>query len=395
MRKTFLRSIIFLHLILLSIYTYAGNLIDDEGSIHVRIEDSFYIGKDIGICISGGISVINNDQFTNKGNLNFLTDNSMESIFPDGNMGDGLFAFYGNGDHAINTGPGETFFGSLILETSGDVYLSGKLNVENELMLNSGLLFVEDGSELVIENSSPDAIRFDNTENCESYVVGELSLHVNNGDSYYFPIGDVNTFHPLFLSDIENKDVLTAAFDPVVPYELTPFVKNKSIQIMQDLGWIVRSAGQNDNHFNIGLSFNTNSQEGIPGVLHASAQNLATLRIDWGPFKNNGLYMTGGGKTTAGLFAIALQPDIKLPNFFIPGGSNGNTRFKIPNRNDYSNVKLIVFNRNGNVIYSNNNYAEGFDTKDYPSGTYFYELILEENNSTRTIYNFIEIKHEK
>lgn len=71
--------------------------------------------------------------------------------------------------------------------------------------------------------------------------------------------------------------------------------------------------------------------------------------------------------------------DLVIPNGFSPNGDGTNDNFEIPGLTEYSNVKLEVFNRWGNLVYHNSNYKNDWSGKnsggeDLTDDTYFYTL---------------------
>jgi hypothetical protein len=80
---------------------------------------------------------------------------------------------------------------------------------------------------------------------------------------------------------------------------------------------------------------------------------------------------------------------------FIYVGADNQTKFEVPSSGDFSNIRLNVYNRLGGLVFKGDHYGSEFDARDYPDGTYFYELTLEKDNKRSFIRNFIEIKHEK
>ena len=67
-----------------------------------------------------------------------------------------------------------------------------------------------------------------------------------------------------------------------------------------------------------------------------------------------------------------------VPNVITPNNDGFNDNLVIENLGQYQNVKMSIFNRWGNEIYSNDNYgqAKPFDFNGQPDGTYFYTLSI-------------------
>ncbi|MBL0330201.1 MAG: DUF2341 domain-containing protein [Bacteroidetes bacterium] len=86
--------------------------------------------------------------------------------------------------------------------------------------------------------------------------------------------------------------------------------------------------------------------------------------------------------------------EIQVPNGFSPNGDNINDFFEIPGLGDFTNVELNVFNRWGNLVYSNPDYKNDWDGNNNSGGrlsddTYYYILKL---SAERTINGYVVIK---
>jgi len=65
-----------------------------------------------------------------------------------------------------------------------------------------------------------------------------------------------------------------------------------------------------------------------------------------------------------------------IPNSFTPNGDGFNDLFVVVGLEAYDNVKLNIYNRWGNVVYSSNDYNNDWAATDQPDGVYFYILEL-------------------
>lgn len=97
---------------------------------------------------------------------------------------------------------------------------------------------------------------------------------------------------------------------------------------------------------------------------------------------------------SSGLYAFSNLLDFELVNFIYVGVDN-KTTFDIPGHSKYSNIRLSVFNHLGSMIFKSDHYYNEFDARNFPNGTYFYDLELEKNNKSTKFRNFIDIQHEK
>lgn len=80
--------------------------------------------------------------------------------------------------------------------------------------------------------------------------------------------------------------------------------------------------------------------------------------------------------------SVSIQNDVKvvIPNIFSPDGDNSNDRFRLVNKGstDIDIISFKVYNRWGNLVYDNENGAEGWDGtyngKKSPADTYVYKV---------------------
>ena len=117
---------------------------------------------------------------------------------------------------------------------------------------------------------------------------------------------------------------------------------------------------------NIGLN---NSQSDRP---HASPDRTTTYKIT---------VTTEQGCTVEGE-VIIMVIDLTIPNGFTPNNDGANDTWEIAGIKDYPNCTVEIFNRWGNVVYSNKGYEIPWDGKwngeSVPVGSYYYHIYLRE-----------------
>ncbi len=70
--------------------------------------------------------------------------------------------------------------------------------------------------------------------------------------------------------------------------------------------------------------------------------------------------------------------DISIPNIVTPNNDGKNDAFVILNLEQFSNARMKIYNRWGNLIYENANYKNDFNFQDQPDGVYYYVLTISE-----------------
>lgn len=364
-----------------------------EGNGDLFVSTSMKIPEGINILINGGLNVENQD-FHLDGKISFINKIDVNSYFVSGINVNGGLAFEGIGDHNLVI-DGDLQLGYLVMNTSGLLQLSGDLKVNKSLFLQEGLIVTKNSGLIIIESDEEESLIIDESSDDESYIVGLMARAVKPNSNYYFPIGDYDNKAPVFLLDIENRDVVVVEFDS----DLTDNIKNYSqvsYPFIKDKGWIVSSNNLNDNRFKLSLFVDEieNPLDGY-GIVRAEINDYSDLTVDYNTVYGLNGYIRNIDKVQYGAFVIAESEKVNLPNFLFVGNSEESRRFKVPNADRYTNVKLVVFDRMGKEVYRNLNYYNGFSATNYSSGTYFYELTLLEGSKEKKIYNFIEIKHGK
>ncbi|PRY14892.1 gliding motility-associated-like protein [Pontibacter ummariensis] len=89
---------------------------------------------------------------------------------------------------------------------------------------------------------------------------------------------------------------------------------------------------------------------------------------------------TEEGCTDTASVTVEVIPAIKVPNAFTPNGDNVNEIWEIENYQTYPDMRVEVFNRWGNKVYSSKGYGVPWDGthngKELPVATYYYLIYL-------------------
>lgn len=397
------KAIVYLLAIVLGIHSLYGigtSVQDDENSI--VIGTSFYIAKGEDVNISVNLEIEDNVIFQNFGRLFFSSPFDSQITLPSGDLVSSEFIFNGANDYELFITGEKLLIGKLTMNAQGaTVSLNGNLVVKDSLNLESGIIKVNDESQLLVENSAVDAIKFNNSPINRGYVEGFLTRTILAGKNYIFPLGDAGGYHPFSIDKADNPDIISVAFDSTVPDDCNTYNPNPVRMIENLIGWRVESESVDRNHFFAGLSiYNSTLADKISqleiyylsdldfkGSITASSRKMLKSATD------ADFIMTSEMKSY-GLYAFSQVFGKDLINFIYVGADN-QTKFEVPSSGDFSNIRLNVYNRLGGLVFKGDHYGSEFDARDYPDGTYFYELTLEKDNKRSFIRNFIEIKHEK
>jgi gliding motility-associated-like protein len=93
------------------------------------------------------------------------------------------------------------------------------------------------------------------------------------------------------------------------------------------------------------------------------------------------------------MVTVQVTYPIIVPNIFTPNGDGRNDTWDIKYLNTYSNCKVQVFNRWGQLLYSSTGYGIPWDGtykgSAVPNGTYYYVINLEKN--TKPLAGYIMV----
>lgn len=86
--------------------------------------------------------------------------------------------------------------------------------------------------------------------------------------------------------------------------------------------------------------------------------------------------------------------ELLIPNALTPNGDGKNDLFFIQGLENYDHADLTVFNRWGNEVYRNRNYAQNWDGGGMADGTYYFNLILKKSGVETVHKGWILIKRQ-
>jgi len=389
-------------LVIHTTHLFGQNSQSNDEDKSIVVSTSFFVSDDAEVAIPGDLDIKYSNTFENNGRFCFSNDLESQLILPPGDLGSGSFIFAGIKRMELNVLGEQARIGSLTMDMpKGTLDLFGDFAIPNYLELISGIIDVKRNSTLLIDNPSDESVSFNNSPINKSYVSGFLSRQLVAGGTYQFPVGDNTGFHPFLIDKPEKSDLVRVSFDKGVPEEFNNYNQIKSLNVENSLGWRIESDSRTRNNFLSGLSIlNTSladktsqleiyylSDFDFSASVLACKSNLQKSTI-------GASYVYSSEPKSYGLYGFSKMLDVELVNFIYVGNDN-KTNFEIPNFSDFSNLRLVVHNRLGSIIFKSDHYQNEFDARNYPNGTYFYELTLEKDNKNSIIRNFIDIKHEK
>jgi gliding motility-associated-like protein len=240
------------------------------------------------------------------------------------------------------------------------------------------------------------------------------------------PLSDIFTINMRSTKPVMNRDGVSFAWSYVITLKNKQAQPIDSIRIVDDLAKVfdvnpkptftVARVSASGNSLIVNNAFNGTTEINLlsnRSYLNAQSSDSITIEVSANPGGYSGQLLNTAyvdavstvGKikgaptddaTLPGVFdpTVTILPnvDLTIPEGFTPNGDGFNDRFVIV-RTDLVKVKLLIFNRWGNLVYSKTDYQNDWDGKgtggsDLPAGTYFLEMYVSEA-STGNI-----VKHE-
>ncbi len=350
----------------------------------LSFKSNLLVAADALIINDGGVFVRNDQQCTL--NLNTILD------------GTGVYSITGNDDCVI-TGNGAAI-SSLYIGNDHFVNINTDFTISGTLNLDAGIVDVADGYQLKITGTSSDAIIFNDDYNTASFISGTLVRNTEAGNEYAFPLGTVfEGFHPFKAGNLSSSGYITVNYDP--NYDDSWNVRDTKIQLEAFGAWQVETDVSGITFSpSLSLFSSTGSLSDFYNLFYIEDAGASTgFVLDNNSGDESGEYLSSLSSYGSGVFAVSQVKMVnedgndvpELVNFLVKDGT-GRTTFEVPGINNYEKVELSVYNRFGSLVYRSTTYANDFDCRDYPAGTYFYELTLTTPNSRDVLSrNIIEI----
>jgi gliding motility-associated-like protein len=134
---------------------------------------------------------------------------------------------------------------------------------------------------------------------------------------------------------------------------------------------------------------------GSGNILNSSNANTQITNLQSGPTILQWTISNGACPASYDEVTIFVK-DLLIPNGFSPNGDGMNDNFEVRGLEEYSNVKINVFNRWGNLVYDNGDYKNNWNGKnmsgeDLSDDTYFFTL---EVSSKNKINGYVTLKRK-
>jgi len=214
-------------------------------------------------------------------------------------------------------------------------------------------------------------------EDADNGIGAIPSPYSSSGETVFVRAEDNTTgCHNTTSFNLEVNVVPLADFDPQFDYEVCP---NATVPVV--IGIVPTNFAEADVTVNWFL-------DGSP--IAGSGLTLDTVLVQ-GDYSAEITFNASGCVNTVTTFVLELENCI-IPQGISPGVSPGqNDVFDL---SSFDVVKLQIFNRNGTLVYSKNNYTDEWfgqtnDGEELPVGTYFYTMVYEGGNKQRSAWVYI------
>lgn len=290
---------------------------------------------------------------------------------------------------------------------NSDIFLNGELGLTSHLSLVSGRLLLEEVSSMSILNTSENAIIFNNVSSNGSYVVGALKRSVLEGGTYFFPVGNADSYHPVVVTDVDSDDLVKITYDSSLEEAWRSVYKLGDFIFPLSGGWRVEDETVG-NTYNLGLSVLNDNGDVIEGEVdvfytEGTLDPLVKPIVDRSLSSFEDYYLLTQEPKEAGLYSLIesdfglneKRDDIDLVNTIVIN-STAQAYFIIPKLQDYERVSMTVYDSWGRIIFDTKVYANDFNCRNYPSGTYYYHLVVYLSDGAEIVKDdIIEVLREK
>ena len=358
----------------------------------ICIDDSFYVPANSSLYVNSDFKLESNSNFKLEGQCVFFNSNTIE--LSEYFIGSGSLIFRGDLDASIISN--NTQVGSLFAEMDGaNIYLEGNLDVVNSLKLSAGKIITGFDNAIFVSNSAQNAIDYNEDALSDSYIEGSLKRAVDEGGSYYYPIGNSDGYHPFYIRNASTVGDVQGSFDENIP-DLWEMSGNRpSIKLEESVAWNVEILSGVDMQFTAGVSTLDSYEQPIPDprhVFYASNLDFSVIDISYKSVPTLPYYLEGDFKHSSGIYAL-VKSDMEMDeiaNILLVNGKD-DSRFTL-DLSKFQSIRLIVFDSYGREVFKSNDYQNDFDGQYMQSGTYYYDLKAKlVNGQAYSRNDFIEV----
>ncbi len=293
-------------------------------------------------------------------------------------------------------------FTRLTISGGGEKIFGADITIENELVMNDGILKSSGNAKIIIEEN---ASIIGGSET--SFIEGPL-YHIGTGDKYY-PIGVNNVFLPVELTAIQGITPTTG----VVIHTPNPNVEVEgaleAVTDQQYWGMDILEGTYESSIIKLPVN-NELFLNTIDNAVVAQSINIDTPFTSIGGTNIMGNTMVGSVTSetlaTQSLFTIGVNTkeataDINVYNAISPNGDGMHDFLKIENIELYPANNVIIYTRWGDKVFEQSAYDNVENTfvgksnvgkdRQLLEGTYYY--VIEKGNDSKKISGFIVIRY--
>jgi gliding motility-associated-like protein len=359
----------------------------------------FLLGQGL---IGQAVHNFGNLQLHEKGLVGFHTGFINDGSFDD-NLG--LIGFYHGEESLSISGAFSPTFYDFETAVEGDLYLETPIYIDNSLNFIYGNIISERNSKNIYTQMSENAF-YEGAVDI-SKIDGQAA--VEGQKIFSFPVGNEDIIRPLLLEFIDGPFLAKCEYfreNPDFPESFsTGFnINNKDVDLSaihaQEF-WNMTTSGM------IQITLNWNSGSNLESVVE-DAENITVAGWNkknekWtnlGSFKYEGEIDKGWVTSNTfnandyEIFTFGFLVDLKNKDVgnhaLTPNGDGANDFFILKIVEEYPSNKLVIFNRDGLIVYEKTDYRNEFNgignkkiirkNQHLPAGVYFYILDIKEHN---------------
>lgn len=340
------------------------------------------------MCLQGSLYNESVDEVRMPGEMCFINSGENEIEFGNASTIGGLFSFKGNNNTYLSI-PSLTVENILVDITDGNLLLNGELRINESLHLLKAKILTETGGEIIIDNDSESSLICSTNKENQSYLAVGLTRAVQPGSTYTFPVGTDNSYHPILLSGFSDSDHLKVSYTKDLDEAWKTGSGNDEVVFPFSGGWLLEDDGF-DVKFTASASMLDDNAEIITDDLAGFfLSNPHDYReepiIDDNLTLSNDFYLKGSSDINSGYYSLielgSNGPDVRDTNMNLVNtlivGQTGPTNFIIENLDEYNYVKIKFYDTWGRLIFNSDKYQNDMDARNYPDGTYYYNLEAE------------------